>query len=170
MQRNGGSSRLDMDTLLPPSADGGRFAFNVAGNQLDGQIAFLGVRGRTHSRVRMRPTASTTDKHKFTQIKVNSQSVFICVHLWLKRSFPISVNGYALACWRPTLVALDFARRFNRDSHAARTLSPCIECGSRMNWHVNSVSNVARRGAMIPDRISAASERCTCHVARTVVT
>ncbi|MCX7388405.1 MAG: hypothetical protein NTX48_17205 [Planctomycetales bacterium] len=39
-----------------------------------------------------------------------------------------------------------------------------------MNWHVNFVSNVAGRGAMIPDRISAASERCTCHVARTVVT
>ena len=80
------------------------------------------------------------------------------------------VNGYALACWRPTLVALDFARRFNRNSHAAGPLSPCIECGSRMNWHVNSVSNVARRGAMIPDRNSAASARCTCHVARTVVT
>ncbi len=25
MQRNGGSSRFDMDTLLPPSADGGRY-------------------------------------------------------------------------------------------------------------------------------------------------
>ena len=118
----------------------------------------------------MRPTASTRDNPKFTQIKVNSQSVFICVHLWLKRSFPISVNGYALACWRPTLVALDFARRSNRDSHAAKTLGMGIECSPGMNWHVNFVSNVARRGAMIPDRISAASERCTCHVARTVVT
>ena len=80
------------------------------------------------------------------------------------------VNGYALACWRPTLVALDFARRFNRDSHAARTLGMGIECGSSMNWHVNSVSNVARRRTMIPDRNSAVSARCTCHVARTVVT
>ena len=68
------------------------------------------------------------------------------------------------------LIAKNFARRCNRNSHAAGTLSACIECGSRMNWHGNSVSNVARRGAMIPDRNSAASERCTCHVARTVVT
>ena len=146
------------------------FASTAAGNQRDGQIAFLAVRGRKHSRLRMRPTASTTDKHKFTQIKVNSQSVFIRVHLWFKRSFPISVNGYALACWRPTLVALDFARRSNRDSHAARTLGMGIECSPGMNWHVHFVSNVARHCAMIRHRISAASERCTCHVARTVVT
>ena len=65
------------------------FAFNVAGHQRDGQIAFLAVRGRTHSGVRMQPTASTRDKPKFTQIKVNSQSVFIRVHLWFKRSLSI---------------------------------------------------------------------------------
>ena len=45
-----------------------------------------------------------------------------------------------------------------------------IECSPGMNWHVNFVSNVARHSAMIRHRISAASERCTCHVARTVVT
>ena len=31
MQRNGGSSRVDMDTLLPPSADGGRSPNREAG-------------------------------------------------------------------------------------------------------------------------------------------
>ena len=39
------------------------------------------------SRLRTKPTHATTDKHKFTQIEINSQSVFICVHLWFKLSF-----------------------------------------------------------------------------------
>ena len=34
------------------------------------------------------PTAqATTDKHKFTQIENNNQSVFIRVHLWFELSF-----------------------------------------------------------------------------------
>ena len=39
------------------------------------------------SRLRTKPAQATTDKHRFTQIEINSQSVFIRVHLWFKLSF-----------------------------------------------------------------------------------
>ena len=39
------------------------------------------------SRIRTKPAQTTTDKHKFTQIDINNQSVFIRVHLWFKLPF-----------------------------------------------------------------------------------
>ncbi len=42
---------------------------------------------RNRSRLRTKPAQATTDKHKFAQIEINSQSVFIRVHLWFKLSF-----------------------------------------------------------------------------------
>ena len=42
---------------------------------------------RNRSRLRTKPAQATTDKHEFTQIEINSESVFIRVHLWFKLSF-----------------------------------------------------------------------------------
>ena len=42
---------------------------------------------RNRSRFRTKPSQATTDKHKFTQIEIHIQSVFIRVHLWFKLSF-----------------------------------------------------------------------------------
>ena len=42
MQRNGGRSRVDMDTVPPPSADGGRYAPNAIREAQPSLTAFLG--------------------------------------------------------------------------------------------------------------------------------
>ncbi len=46
-----------------------------------------GTKTSNRSRLRTKPAQETTDKHRFTQIEINSQSVFIRVHLWSKLSF-----------------------------------------------------------------------------------
>ena len=52
----------------------------VAANALDMEAGL-------QSGLRTKPAQATTDEHKFTQIEINSQSVFIRVHLWFKQSF-----------------------------------------------------------------------------------
>jgi len=50
MQRNGGSSRLDIDTLHPPSADGGRSAKEIVSTMLMIDASFnLRYAARNHT-------------------------------------------------------------------------------------------------------------------------
>ena len=53
----------------------------------NGRCQASGRKFRNCSRLRTKPAEATTDKHKFTQIVINNQSVFIRVHLWFKVSF-----------------------------------------------------------------------------------
>ena len=83
-----------------------------------------------------------TNSHRYKSTVNLCSSASICGSTGHSR---YDVNGYALACWRPSLVGRCFARRLNRISHAARTLGLCNGCGSRMNWHVNPAANVTAR-------------------------
>ena len=96
--------------------------------------------------------ASECSQRQQPQINTNSHRYKSTVNLCSSASIcgstghsQYDVNGYALACWRPSLGARCFARRLNRISHAARTLGLCNGCGSRMNWHVNPAANVTAR-------------------------
>ena len=68
------------------------------------------------------------------------------------------------------VIAENFARRFNRNSHAARRLGLLTQRASRMIAINDSASNVKQLDTMMIHKISAAPARSTCHVARTVVT
>ena len=59
MQRNGGSLRVDMETLPPPSADGGRYLANV--------IVYLAFRNTQYNAVTFEDTIPLANLHRYKE-------------------------------------------------------------------------------------------------------
>ena len=80
-----------------------------------------------HKRFVTKRAKATTDKHKLTQIEVNSQSVFIRVHLWFTLPFSIDRQRLLKKIDKP-------AAALSRPECGVSILLPMLHSASFASW------------------------------------